>query len=655
MSSWKFVTAAAICGCLGPWNILGQDAQPSQNPSPQPTTQNNKPADSQSPPQGTGKVLFSRSLDDGADDATTDQAATPTTAKRDAAATQTPANPALQATVEERNSLTFVAYNLDVRLIPKQESLAVRAQVTVRNDGEKPLKRIVLQVSSALRWEQIKANGLNLPFTQEQVDSDADHTGAVSEALAALPRELAPKGELKLDVLYSGKIALNADRLQRIGAPKSVAEKSDWDQISPDFTGLRGFGNVLWYPVNAAPAMLGDGAKLFTEIGRQKLRQQQAHVAISVTAEYSADTLAPNLAVLDGHVVPIQQTATPENSYPGVVTASLPETPLGFSVPSLFLTWRQSGDGEGIHVFASTDDVINAQAVLTAANVVRPLVEQWLGTKPKSDLTIVGLPDPDDASAEEGGVFFTGIKGTPDPKALEDAMVHSLAHSYFQSHWEWLNEGVPQFLGTLWIEQVQGRQAALEALGSSRGALALAEPGTPGQAGGQELSQAADTVYYRGKSAYVLWMLRDLAGDPALASTLQAYSSAVDASPEYFEKLLQKNSGIDLHWFFDAWVYHDRGLPDLSITGVFPTKASVEGQWLVALDIANDGYAEAEVPITLRSLKTSITQRLRVPAKGKVSHRILIEGFPTEVQLNDGTVPEVAESIHIRKLKVATE
>jgi len=41
---------------------------------------------------------------------------------------------------------------------------------------------------------------------------------------------------------------------------------------------------------------------------------------------------------------------------------------------------------------------------------------------------------------------------------------------------------------------------------------------------------------------------------------------------------------------------------------------------------------------------------LRVPARGKVSRRMLIGGQATEIQVNDGTVPEVQDSIHVRKL-----
>ncbi len=462
-----------------------------------------------------------------------------------------------------------------------------------------------------------------------------------------LPRPLAPKEELKLEVFYSGLIALSGERLERIGAPTISAERSDWDRVSTDFIGLRGFGNVVWYPVSAPPVLLGDGAKLFTEIGRQKRRQQQAEVKMTVTAEFTADAPAPNLAILDGQVVPVVQTAAPENSYPGVVTATLPATALGFATPSLFLLDRQKVDSGDVQIYAAPEDVASAQAYVAAVKNVTPVVQKWLGAKQTSALTVVGLPDTGDIAAEEGAIYLTGFKASPDSKELETAMVHSLAHAYFRSPRVWLDEGVAQFLGSLWVEQVDGRHTALEALGASRGALALAEPGTPGEANGEDLIHASDIVYYRTKATYVFWMLRDLVGDAQLAAALTAYRPAEDTTPEYFERLLEKSTGKDLKWFFDDWVYHDRGLPDFSIRGVFPSHAATADQWLVAVDISNDGFAEAEVPVTVRSKNATVTERLRIPGQGKVSHRVLIGGEPTEVQVNDGTVPEVRESEHV--------
>ena len=85
-------------------------------------------------------------------------------------------------------------------------------------------------------------------------------------------------------------------------------------------------------------------------------------------------------------------------------------------------------------------------------------------------------------------------------------------------------------MGTLWLEKQSGRQKALEILESGRAALALAEPSSPGESPGQPLAQAIAPVYYRTKAAYVFWMLRDLAGDPALSAALRAYDPAADAA-----------------------------------------------------------------------------------------------------------------------------
>ena len=178
--------------------------------------------------------------------------------------------------------------------------------------------------------------------------------------------------------------------------------------------------------------------------------------------------------------------------------------------------------------------------------------------------------------------------------------------------------------------------------------LSLAEPASDSQT----LLLARDPVYYRTKATYVFWMLRDLAGDNALARALRAYQPGSDTTGAGFEQVLERESGKDLQWFFQDWVNRDRGLPDLSITGVYPNKASAPGSYIVAVDVANSGTAEAEVPVSVSSGTTTVTERLRIPAKSRISHRFLLQGEPAEVAVNDGTVPEVEASVHRRTLAV---
>ncbi len=229
-------------------------------------------------------------------------------------------------------------------------------------------------------------------------------------------------------------------------------------------------------------------------------------------------------------------------------------------------------------------------------------------------------------------------------------MADALAHTYFRSARQWLNEGIPNFLETLWIEHTADRNRALEQLESQRSALALAEPATPGDAPGQDLLHASDPIYYRTKATYVLWMLRDIAGGKEFAAALQAYNPAADTKPDYFQKLVERASGKDLQWFFDNWVYNDPGLPDLSIAAFHSSPTSHQGLYLAAIDIMNDGYAETEIPVTVRSHENTLTERVLLPSKTKTVHRMLIQGQPEEVIVNDGTIPEVQANIHQRNI-----
>ncbi len=556
-----------------------------------------------------------------------------------------------KATDAEREAVTFTAYDLDVRLTPQTESLAVRASIKVRNVGGGPLIHLPLQLSSTLSWQSIRVAGGEAVFGRQTLQSDADHTGQTHEAVVVLPQPLAAGKEVTLDVVYSGRIPLTAHRLEAIGTPSDLAQRSDWDRISPDFVGLRGFGNVVWYPVASVPVLLGDGARLFTETGRQKQRQSAARISLQVTEDFFG--VAPNVAVLNGQSVPVKPPPAgeaPSPNVPQVITCSLPTTTLGFQTPSLFLANRYQHDGDGLRLFARVANEVNVQAYMTAATMVQPMLREWLGSNPKTPLTILDLPEADDAPYEAGAALFLPM-GESKPEQLTGPLSHALAHAYFWSPREWLNEGVAHFMANLWLERTRGRTAAIQAMESGRSALAIIEPGSPGGEVGQSLSDASDAIYYRTKASDVLWMLRDLAGDNTLSAALRGYKSADDLMPEYFERLLEQTSRKkDLQWFFDDWVYRDKGLPDLSIAGVFPSKSSVAGSYLVAVEIANDGYVQVEVPVTVISQGTKVTERVRIPARSHATHRVVIQGVPIEVIVNDGSVPEVAASEHSRTL-----
>jgi aminopeptidase N len=246
-----------------------------------------------------------------------------------------------------------------------------------------------------------------------------------------------------------------------------------------------------------------------------------------------------------------------------------------------------------------------------------------------------------------------------DPSALTPALLHSLTHAWFRSFHVWLDEGIPQFISLLWTEQTQGREAALRQLQDQANGLSLAEPALEKNADpaqeGQSLIRARDEIYYRAKASAVLWMLRSIAGDDALGHALQLYrrDGKADADPKQFQHVLERETNKDLGWFFNDWVYRDRGLPDLSIVSVTPRPLSTKegsSSWLVAVEVKNDGDAAAEIPVTVRSGILTSTQTLRVMGRSSASTRMVFQGDPEEVLVNDGSVPEMTASIHTRKI-----
>jgi hypothetical protein len=629
-----------------------------QSPAPQtdqpphaPTAAPDQTADPAPPP---GKVLFSRDLDAPAEPQPTNPAA------------PTQSDP-LAVTGAERSALTFTAYDLDVHLTPASAAISVRAGLTVRNDSPTPLTRLILQISSSLHWDALSTRSLPpgptapLPFATRLIDTDADHTGRMTEAVVPLPQPLAPGASVSLAALYSGSIPPSAERLTRIGAPDDQALQSDWDSIAPSLTALRGFGNVLWLPASAPPVFLGDGAKLFQSVGLARLRQSAATVRLRLAVEYVGDP--PDAAFFCGQRQPLAAISDnanlPAAESPGVATAAFDAQPLGFRSPSLFVTDRpasQTGTPSNPTLIAAVTDHYDAlPAYAAAAALVEPLLTDWLGPQPLATLTVLdhpGQPFEDDA-------LLVRPMRADGPATLAPALAHSLTHAWIHSSHPWIDEGLAQFLSILWTERTSGRAAALADLQDAARPLALIEPELPDSTlspAGSSLASATGDIFYRTKAAAVWWMLRSIVGDDALKQTLQTYrlDPTLDRDPIGLQRALEKLSHKDLRWFFDDWVYRDRGLPDLSIVSVTPSqltsRAGLPAGWLIAVEVRNDGYAAAEVPVTVRSSTASETQRLRIPGRSSASTRIVFAGTPAEVEVNDGGVPETQTSLHTRQL-----
>jgi len=138
---------------------------------------------------------------------------------------------------------------------------------------------------------------------------------------------------------------------------------------------------------------------------------------------------------------------------------------------------------------------------------------------------------------------------------------------------------------------------------------------------------------------YVWWMLRDMLGDPATKGVLAAYREDQDNEPSYVQHLFAAQSKRDLEWFFDDWVYRDRGLPDFRIVSVYP-RQTMRDTYLVTVTVENLGDVAAEVPVMAPYQGVETSERIEIKGKSKNSVRLQMQAAPEEATVNDGSVPE---------------
>jgi hypothetical protein len=538
----------------------------------------------------------------------------------------------------EREAFTFVRYELDVRVEPDQQRLGVRGKITLRNDSKVAQKNLSLQISSSLDWRSIQADGKPVQFLSQPYTSDIDHTGTLSEAIVSLSSEVAPQGTVKLEIGYEGTISQDETRLTRIGVPEESAKHSEWDQIGRTFSAVRGIGYVVWYPVATEAAILTSGNGVFEAIERWKQREAGSTMKISLSSTDSqGDPGAPFLRCNDQAVA----GAAPDPSA-RPHAAECVYAPMARTVPAFLSGEYQTLDRPALDVFYLAGHKALAESYALAAEKTIPFVTDWFGA-PRAKAEVVELPDSLAAPYDSGSMLLTPLNSI-DSNLAEIAAAHQLTHAAFPSPRPWIYEGIAYFAQAVYRERQGGREAALDFLGLHRAAVAdaekaVAEEKDPNGEAAQSLIHTAVEEYYRSKAASVWWMLRDMVGESVLKKALAAYRAESDDSPAYIEHLIEGPAHRDLEWFFDDWVYRDRGLPDFCVKSVYPRK-TMKGGYLVTVTIQNLGGAGAEVPIIVRFVGGESRLRLMVHGNAKNSIRFDVASLPSEVVVNDGSVPE---------------
>lgn len=544
----------------------------------------------------------------------------------------------------DRTAFTFTKYDLSVRVEPEQQRLGVRGKIALRNDSDTPQRSLSLQISSSLNWRSIQFESKPVEFVSQIYRSDIDHTGALSEAIVVLPQQVAPKQTIELEIGYEGVIPQDTTRLTRIGVPADAATHSDWDEIGRTFTAVRGIGYVAWYPVATEAVSLTDGDAVPESVAKWKQRQEGTNFDVNLCVVQKSSE--PVVELMNNPIHPDAKTTDD-----GQTCTAHKYDPLGEVLPVFAIGGYLVLNNPDVTIHFMPDHKTGADDYASAVEEVSPLVSKWFGDhrqSPDVKPEVVDLPDPNTASFESGNLLLTSLAGS-DTKLLLSA-TQQLTHAFFPSPHAWIHDGLASYAQVRLVEDKKGRQAAVDYLQGHRTALLdLEKVSGERKKDNDSLINSLDDFRIQTKSMYMWWMLRDMVGETVLNAALHNYKAADDKDPAYMQKLIEAQAHRDLRWFFDDWVYHDRGLPDFRVASVYPSRLATGG-YMVTVTVENLGDAGAEVPVTLHMQSSEATERLIVAGKSKASVRIQTPSLPQDAAVNDGSVPESDASNDVYKL-----
>jgi hypothetical protein len=482
----------------------------------------------------------------------------------------------------DREAFTFTKYDLNVRIEPEQQRLAVRGTILLRNDSSTPQKNASLQISSSLTWRSIQAGGKLLQFVSQPYESDIDHTGELSEAIVSLPNEIAPGGTVELAIGYEGMIVRDAMRLVRIGVPNETAWHSDWDEIRMGSTAVRGVGYVTWYPVAMEAANLSDGNAVFETLGRWKTRHTNSEMNVTFGATTVKKQEDIHFSGTPGLLTMANSDPTDTAKYRAFSTNQF-----GSDVPTFVLADYQTLPASGqsvVEYFPNDKDMATA-----CVEALAKIESSGRVGKSEPKLHILQLSDANAAPFATRQMLLTPLN-VPLSRNAELRLAYAYGREQVPSPRWWVRDGLGRYAETAYLRQLDGRAAALQYLKSRLPLLLEAEHGAGAAVNDKTTSHdnralinSTDEAYVQTKAMYVWWMLVDMLGDRLFGLTLP-YQSSSDTKPEYLQQVIESVAKRDLQWFFDDWIYHDRGLPDFRVETAFARKTSSDN-YLVTVEI----------------------------------------------------------------------
>lgn len=223
----------------------------------------------------------------------------------------------------------------------------------------------------------------------------------------------------------------------------------------------------------------------------------------------------------------------------------------------------------------------------------------------------------------DGGMEYpmlTLVTGKRKIGSLVGVSVHELVHSWFQGmlannegRYPWMDEGMTQYAGNQVMQELFPREGPIHA-SAYAGYFALVESGKQEPASIHADHYATNFAY--GVVAYnlgemLVHQLGAVIGERNVAAGMQRYMASCrfkHPEPIDLERAMEKQSGLELDWYFDQWINTTRVLDDgiqqvLEVDGKLRITIERKGQMLMPVDVLleqRDGSSTTyHIPLSL--------------------------------------------------------
>ncbi|HSG82368.1 MAG TPA: M1 family metallopeptidase [Gemmatimonadota bacterium] len=260
------------------------------------------------------------------------------------------------------------------------------------------------------------------------------------------------------------------------------------------------------------------------------------------------------------------------------------------------------------------EDAANGARIFRRAQEAVVFFDSLVGPFPYEKLALVQSSTRYGGMENASAIFlYEGVGRALDADGL---VVHEIAHQWFgdavtQREWPhlWLSEGLATYFTSVFFEFRDGAQVAqaMRARGK-QGYLAAPQAVASPVIGAEpaNLRELLNANNYQ-KAAWVLHMLRRLVGDEKFFAGVRRYYAEYrheTALTEDFQRIMEEESGEELGWFFQQWLYRP-GYPQVEAN--FTWDPSLNAARL-NLKQVQDGPA-FRIPLTYEMYMTGLGQK----------------------------------------------